>query len=396
MENTDRHHNASRAAGFLAAAVLCILSLSGPARGEEGVTPGEILLGQSCALSGPAKNLGIEMRAGLAAAFSEINAAGGIHGRKIRLISLDDGYEPQEAIRNTRRLIEKERVFLLIGEVGTPTSKAVLPLVEERKIPFFGPFTGAELLRNPFRKWVINLRAGYYQEMERLAAYLVDDEGMTEIACLYQNDSYGLAGLEGIKRALEKRGLRLVGMGDYERNTAAVKSALLKISRADPQAVVMVGAYEPCAAFIKLAKGFGMTGTRYCNISFVGTRSLVEALGDAGQGCIISQVVPFPFDETLPLVRAYKEAMRVHQPGARLGFVSLEGYMVGKLFGMALAAVEGEVTREAFIETLESRGTIDLGGVSLVFGSDDHQGSDRVYLTVIRNGAIEPLEEESP
>ncbi len=368
------------------AALLC-----GTASAEDGITAGEILLGQSCALTGPAEALGKGMQAGLQAYFSKANAAGGINGRKIRLVSKDDGYEPDRAIKNTRELIENDKVFLLIGEVGTPTSKAVVPIAEETKIPFFGPFTGAEFLRNPFKHYVINVRGSYYQEMEKLAQYLVDDKGLKKIACFYQNDGYGQAGLSGITIALEKRSIKLAATGTYERNTLAVKSGLLQIRKAQPDAVVMVGAYKPCAEFIKLAKKLGMKETVYCNISFVGTEALRKDLGDAGEGCIISQVVSFPWDMSLPLVKEFAAAMKEHQPDTRAGFVSLEGYMVGKLFCMAAKEVKGELTREAFIQAVDEKKTFDLGGVVLEFGPSDHQGMDQVFLTVIQDGEIKPL-----
>jgi branched-chain amino acid transport system substrate-binding protein len=358
---------------------------------EDGVTPEEILLGQSCALTGPAGDLGTKMRTGLEAYFSKVNESGGVNGRKIRLISKDDGYEPDMAIKTTRELIEKDKVFLLIGEVGTPTSKAVVPIAEEAKVPFFGPFTGAEFLRNPFKKYVINVRGSYYQEMERLAQYLVDEKGLKKIACFYQNDSYGQAGLSGIEIALEKRGLKLVATGTYERNTVAIKGGLLDIRKASPDAVVMVGAYQPCAEFIKLAKKVGMTDVVYCNISFVGTGSLKKELGEAGEGCIISQVVSFPHDESILLVAEYNDAMKKYQPATAPGFVSLEGYMVGKLFCMAAKDVKGDLTRESLISAIENTGVFDLGGVVLKFGPNDHQGMDEVFLTIIKGGDIKPL-----
>jgi len=358
---------------------------------EDGVTEKEILLGQSCALDGPARALGQGMRTGLQAYFLKQNDAGGVKGRTIRLISKDDGYEPAKAINTTRELIEKDKVFLLIGEVGTPTSKAVVPIAEQAQVPFFGPFTGAEFLRDPFNKYVVNVRGSYYQEMEALASYLVDRKKLTKIACFYQNDSYGGAGLSGIQLALKKRSMELVATSNYERNTTAVKSGLLKIRRANPEAVVMVGAYEPCAEFIKLAKKAGLKDTTFCNISFVGTKALLEELGDAGDGCIISQVVNFPWDTTNPLVQEYTAAMRKYQPNVDAGFVSLEGYMVGKLFCEVVEAVQGELTRENFLAAVGKTGTFDLGGTKLTFGPNDHQGMDEVFLTVVVAGKIKPL-----
>ena len=348
---------------------------------QEEKTP--ILLGQSCALTGPSKNLGLELRAGLLAAFSKVNDEGGVDGRDILLISRDDGYEPDRAVRNTKAFIQDEAIFMLIGEVGTPTSNAVLPLIEEHKIPFFAPFTGAEVLRQPFRKHVINVRASYYQEMERLAAYLIDKKKIRKIACFYQDDSYGLDGLKGIELALARRGLSLVAKGSYERNTVAVLRGLTDVLQADPEAVVLAGTYSACAEFIKLSKARTSKKLLFCNISFVGTESLKNALGRYGSDVIVSQVVPYPQDTELPLIHEYTDAMGKYQHDAPISFTSLEGYMAGKLFAQIVAKVPGELTREKFIATMEQVGTFDLGGVTLQFGPMDHQGMDAVYLTEI-------------
>lgn len=342
-----------------------------------------IVLGQSCALSGPTRNHGLEMRAGLLAAFAYINERGGVKGRDIHLISLDDGYEPDKAVRNTFRLITEDEVFLLIGEVGTPTSKAVIPIVEEYRIPFFAPFTGAELLRKPFRRYIINVRASYYQEMETLAAYLVDHHRLQRIACFYQNDSYGLTGLDGIELALARRNMQLVSKGSYERNTLAVMGGIRDIYQADPQAVVMVGAYPACAEFIKLSKIKLKKDLPFCNISFVGTESLEKALGAYGQNVIVSQVVPHPLNNDIALIREYRESMMIYQHDAPISFISLEGYIAGKLFAQIATAVPGELTREKFITTMQEVGSFDIGGIVLQFGPDDHQGMDSVFLTTI-------------
>ena len=185
--------------------------------------------------------------------------------------------------------------------------------------------------------------------------------------------------------------MELAATGNYERNTVAVKGALLQIRKAEPDAVVMVGAYKPCAEFIKLAKKVGMKETIFCNISFVGTESLRKELGPDGEGCIVSQVVPLPWSESIPLVAEYRAAMKKHQPDAGLGFTSLEGYMAGKLFCMTMNKLEGEPTREAFIEALEKAGPFDLGGETLKFSSNAHQGMDEVFLTVIKDGTVGAL-----
>lgn len=342
-----------------------------------------IVVGQSSALSGPAENLGLEMRAGLVAAFSLFNDSDGVSGREIILLSLDDGYEPDKAVKNTTSLIYDHQVFALIGAVGTPTSKAVAPIVSENKVPFFAPFTGAEFLRNPFNRYVINVRASYFQEMEKLASYLVEEKKIKKIACFYQNDSYGFSGLRGIEIALEKRGMTLVSKGSYERNTVAVRGAMRDIYEAQPEAVVLVGAYGACSEFIKLSKVKIGENLVFCNISFVGTESLRKSLGGYGKGVIVSQVVPYPGDSDISLIEEYQQAMTKYQHDAPISFTSLEGFIAGKLFCMIASSVEGELTREKFITTMEQVGTFDLGGLVLHFGPQDHQGLDNIYLTQI-------------
>ena len=362
----------------------CFLTLAiSPVRGQAEMDSRVLLLGQSAALSGPAQNLGLEMRAGLLAAFSQINDEGGINGREIKLISLDDGYEPDEAVRNTREFISDDQVFALIGAVGTPTSMAVVPIINQARIPFFGPFTGAEFLRTPFQRYVINVRASYFQEMEKLASFLVDQKRVNRIACFYQNDSYGFAGLEGIEQALARRGMSLVSKGSYERNTVAVMGAMRDIYNAEPEAVVLVGAYSACAEFIKLSKNKISKPVTFCNISFVGTESLREALGGYGQDVIVSQVVPLPHLSDIALISEYHTAMAKYQHDAAISFTSLEGFIVGTLFAEIARKVEGELTREKFIETMEEVGRFDLDGLILKFGPNDHQGLDTIYLTKI-------------
>ena len=377
------HRVQDRLRRFLLYLLCCGYMFCMPAAGGAVEPGGRILLGQSTALSGPAKNLGLELRAGYLAAFSRINDQGGIGGREIRLLTRDDGYEPDRAIKNTNELIEDDQVFMLVGEVGTPTAEAVVPIVEKRRIPFFAPFTGAEFLRSPSRKYVINVRASYFQEMERLAAYLVDERKLKRIACFYQNDSYGFSGLEGIKKALARRGMMLVSQGSYERNTVAVMGGIRDIFQEDPEAVILVGAYAACAEFIKLSKTKYGNGIIYCNISFVGTESLRAALGAYGENVIVSQVVPDPRDRSIPLIDEYIESMQKYQHDAPISFVTLEGYIGGRLFAEIALQVEGELTRENFIRTMRKIGRFDLGGIVLEFGAEDHQGLDSVYLTTI-------------
>ena len=377
------------------AAMLACLTVDTVAA-EPGVTKDRILFGQSTALGGPASALGQGMQAGILAAFEEANRAGGVAGRKLELKSYDDGYEPDRAIDNTRKLIKTDQVFALIGEVGTPTSKAAQPIATEAKVPFIGPFTGAGFLRDASHGNIVNYRATYGQETEAWIKHLTEDLGHKRIAILYQDDSFGRVGLAGVQKAMEERGMSLVAEGTYKRNTTAVKSAVLKIRKAKPDSVVMVGAYKPIAAFVKLAKKTGVDAT-FVNISFVGSKALAKELGKDGAGVVITQVVPFPWDRSIPAVAQYQEALRAVDADAEPGFVSLEGYLVGRLTIMALEKMGGSFSREGFMKTVAGLGRFSLGGVELAFGPNDNQGSDEVFLTVIQSdGSFRAVDRLSP
>lgn len=361
-----------------------------PALAEDGVGKDKILFGQVAALDGPAKALGQGMREGILAAFEEANRAGGVSGRKLELKSVDDGYEPEKTIEATKTIINEDKVFALVGPVGTPTSKAGQPIATEAKVPFIGPFTGAEFLRNPYNRYVVNIRSSYFQETEAWIEHLTKDIGITKIAILYQDDAFGLAGLDGVKKAMAKRNMSLVAEGTFKRNTTAVKSALLDIMKGQPQAVVTVGPYKPIAEFIKLARQVKMDAV-FVAISFVGSDSLAEELGNQGAGVIVSQVVPFPGDKTLPVIVAYQAAIAAVNSKSKPGFVSLEGYLVGRLVVEALKRIPGEPTREALLDAI-AKAPFDLGGMKLSFGPEKNQGSDQVYFTILQsNGSFKPV-----
>lgn len=376
--------------------IIFILDLTAFARAESGIYEDKIVFGQSAAFKGPAAALGLGMRQGILAAFEEANAEGGVNGRKLELVSYNDGYEPDKAIDNTKKLLQEDNVFALIGEVGTPTSKAAQPIASDAGVPFIGPFTGAEFLRNPYKRTVINIRASYFQETEAMVKHLVKDLNVSRIAILYQDDSYGRAGLSGVKRALDRRNMELVAEGTYKRNTTAVKRAVLAIRKGKPEAVIMIGAYKPCAEFIKLARKIGVEA-KFLNVSFVGSKALAKELGDAGQGVIVTQVVPFPEDESVPLVARYEEALMAVNPDAEVGFVSLEGYTVGRLAIRVLGELGATVTREGFLDKIAEVRSFDLDGVTLTYGADDNQGMDQVFLTVIQSDgrfkAVDRLEQ---
>lgn len=360
------------------------------ARAEQGVTDSTVTFAQVAALDGPAAALGLGMKAGIEAAFAEANAAGGVHGREVRLEAFDDGYEPDRSAAQLRAIIDGDAHLGIIGPVGTPTSSATQPVATAAGLPYIGPFTGAGFLRDASHGNIFNVRATYAAETEAWIAHLVDGLGLTEIAILYQDDGFGRVGLDGVTAALERRGMSLIAQGTYTRNTVAVKSALLELRKAAPEAVVMVGAYKPVAEFISLSRKLKFDPV-FVNISFVGSDALASELGAAGEGVIISQVVPFPWDDSLPLVARYQQALAT-QSDAAPGFVTLEGYMVGRLALAALEAAGRDLDRAGYLSALNGLRDVDLGGVSLVFGPGDNQGMDDVFLTrITADGSFEPL-----
>ena len=352
-----------------------------------GVFDDRVVFGQSAAFSGPAQELGINMRLGIEAAFEEANRQGGVHGRLLELTSRDDAYEPEAAIVNTQALIDDDQVFALIGAVGTPTSRSATPIAAEANIPYVAPFTGAGFLRDDSWDNIVNLRASYAQETEEMVERLTTDAGITRIAVMFQDDSFGRAGYNGALAALDRRGMAPVAIGVYPRNTTAVKSALLDLRLGEPEAVILVGAYQPIAALITWARHIDFNPI-FMTVSFVGSNALAAELGAEGEGVYVTQVVPFPHDDSIPVVASYTAALAAFDPDAVPGFVSLEGYLAGRLAIAGLEACGAALTRDCFLENLLGVGLLDIDGFTLDFGEEarrevDNQGSDAVFLTAI-------------
>jgi len=381
-----------RLQGLAMAMTLVASGFVAPAVAETpGVTADKIVFGQVAAFLGPAEALGNNMKVGIDAAFEEANAAGGVHGRQLSVIRYNDSYEPDKSVAATEKAIQEDKVFALIGPVGTPTTLKTQPIATAAGVPFIGPFTGAGFLRKPENSNVINIRATYDQETEAWVDYLTTEKNAERIAILYQDDGFGRVGLAGVRKAMDKRGMSPVAEATYARNTKEVKPALLAIRAAEPDAVVMVGAYGPIAEFIKLARQVKMDPT-FMTISFVGSEALAKELGPQGQGVIISQVVPFPSDSSIQLVADYQKALAAIAPDAAPGFGSLEGYMVGRVTVAALQAAGPDLTRDAFLGAVYDTGTFDLGGAVLTYGPGDNQGMETVHLTEIQaNGSFRAI-----
>ena len=359
---------------------------------RNGVSDDAILFGQSAAFSGPASELGLGMRAGILAAFEEINAQGGVHGRRLELAYRDDAYEPEAAIENTTTLIDEERVFALVGAVGTPTSRSAVPVAQDRGTPYVAPFTGAEFLRSPDYQHILNVRASYYQETAEMVQRLMADLGITRIAVMYQDDSFGRAGYQGVRIALEKEGMEPVAIGIYPRNTKAIKTALLDLQQGEPDAVIMIGAYEPVAHLISWARHTNFN-PEFMTVSFVGSNALARELGEYGEGVYVTQVVPFPWDDSLPIVADYHNALQSFAPDEEPGFVSLEGYIAGRFVIEVVDRCGRDIDRECFLQNLRNGDIFNLGDFELEFGPDDSQGSNQVFLTVIgADGSYQPID----
>ncbi|MBZ4023882.1 ABC transporter substrate-binding protein [Rhodobacter sp. TJ_12] len=371
-------------AAILAVFALCAGPMGAQAQSQppQGISAQAVHFAQVAALEGPASALGTGMNLGLRAAFEEANRAGGVAGRMIRLDAFDDGYEPAKSVEQTRAVIAGDAHIAFIGPVGTPTSAATQPLATQEGWPFLGAVTGAGFLRDPGLRNVLNLRATYDAETEKWIELLVDARGHRKIGILYQDDGFGRVGLKGVEAALERRGMAPVARGAYTRNTLAVKTALLDIRRAGAEAVVMVGAYKPVAEFIRVARQIDYNPD-FATISFVGTDALVGELGPDGAGVVISQVVPFPADPSVPVVARYTEALKAVDAAAEPGFLSLEGYIVGRLALAGLQAAGKNLTRESYLAALQGLGDVDIDGLVLHYGPGDNQGLDEVFLTEI-------------
>ncbi len=381
---------------FCIGVMLCGLPL--PAFAENGVTQNEIVIGMSTVLVGPALFLGTSFRLGAMTYLNSVNEGGGIYGRKIRLIVYDDGYEPGKAVVNANKLIKEDKVFCLLGNVGTPTTVAIKPILESERVPLFAPFTGAESIRNPVSRYLFHYRASYNQELEAFIKGVVDTLQLRRIAVFYQDDAYGKAVLSAAKLALQQRGMAPAAEGTYIRNVLDVSRALNDIMAAKPDAVVMAGTYSACAKFIinwkqrSILRRSADPDPVFMNVSFVGPDKLQELLGKYSEKSVVTQVVP-PFSgagSDLPAVNEYLTLLKNYFPSEKPSFVGMEGFLATKVFVEVLRRTGKDLNRERFIQTAEGIQGLDIqAGNSISFSPTNHQGSQVVYPTVIRNGQFQ-------
>lgn len=391
---------------FAAWAVLCFVLLGCETEvkktGQHAMVPGvsstEITIGSSLALEGHASYLGTQTLRGALSYLRNVNALGGVHGRLITLQAINDGYDPTRCLANTHQLISSGNVFSLFGFVGTPTTVRVLPLIEDAQIPLIGAFTGANALRVPFNPYVFNIRASYYQETKAAVDLLVSRMKYKRIAVFYQYDAYGFDGLMGTELALREVGLAPVARGSYVRGGVDIDEALQRIVGAQPDAVVLVGTYEPCAEFIKKADALGLDAA-FFNLSFVGAEELARRLPDDIKGeVLVSQVVPPPsapqVRELMGIADDYVRHLKEFYPDDVPNAVGLEGYLNARVLVEGLRRAGRNLTRESFMNALESMDEFPLGGyASVAFTPKDHQGLDMVYYTVLDNGEFKLIDD---
>jgi ABC-type branched-subunit amino acid transport system substrate-binding protein len=387
---------------FAAASPVAPVSGGSTARG---VTDQEIRFGMAAPFSGPAKELGRQMKLGIDAAFNRINDAGGVEGRLLKLVTADDGYEPTRTTDAMKQLYEKDQVFGIIGNVGTPTAMVAVPYALDRKLLFFGAFTGAGILRHdPPDRYVFNYRASYAEETDAVVRYLVKLRRIPirQIAVFAQQDTYGDAGFAGVSKAVRALGANdgAIVRLNYKRNTVDVDDAVNQLKSQKPpiKAVVMVATYRAAAKFIERTHDL-IPGMIYTNVSFVGSTALADELMLLGpryaSGVIVTQVVPAVSGYS-SIVLEYKNALAKYFPGEAPDYVSLEGYVAANVLIRGLQRAGPQLDTEKLIDVLENTRNFDLGlGANLGFGRAEHQASHKIWGTALDdNGKYQPIELE--
>lgn len=369
-----------RHARSLGLVFLAALALSNAAHAETGVTADEILLGQSTALSGPLAELGSDATTAARAYFEHVNQQGGVHGRKIKLITLDDAYNTEKGIANAKQLIEKEGVFALFNLFGTPANAALLSEIARHRIPSIAPFTGADVTRKPFNRYVFNVRAGYADETENIIEHL-RVRGIDRVAVAYQNNAFGKDGLASVEQALERRKLKVHAAATVETDTSDAARAAAALAASKPQAVVMITAGKASVEFIKAYNRIS-PGMQFFTLSVMGTQASVAALGKEGIGVVVAQVAPFPFSATSGVVQEYQKIMK--KMGVKgWSFTSIEGFLNAKVMVEGLKRTGRELTRERLVAAMESMNRLDFDGYMVDYGKNNRGGSRYVELTVI-------------
>ncbi len=341
----------------------------------------EIIFGSSLSIQGTNKQLGNEVVEGINTYFKYINDNNGIKNKSIKFIYYDDKYEPQNTLVNTKKLIKNKNLFGLLGYIGTPTVKKILPIIGD--IPFIAPYTGASFLRTTTKTNIINLRSSYKEEIESIVNYLYDSKHIRRFAIFYQNDDYGIDNYNAIVEALNKKNLKLTGEGTYKRNTLSIKHALLEIKKTNPQAIILAGAYKPSAIFIKHVRENFTNNVIFVPISFVNANALIKELDYKGINIIFSQTVPSYTNKNLLIAQEYLELLQKYYPNSKPSFASFEGFISAKIVVRALRNIKGDITQDKFLNNLKNFRDLDLDGITINY--KNNQLLNQVYLLYFKN-----------
>jgi branched-chain amino acid transport system substrate-binding protein len=353
-------------------------------------TGGAIKIGMVNDQSGPNKGAGKSMRVGVDAYFKAVNEKGGVNGKKIELVTADDKYVPDNTVDALLKLIEQQKIFAVVGTIGTSNGVSIMPVVKEYKLPFVAPRSGASNFRTPVTREIFNIRASHQEEVDKVVDLLVKEGGAKRFALFYQNDTFGMDIMTCTENALKRHGLSLVAKGSFERGTQAVTSALATIMEGKPDAIILGSIYGPGAEFAKAARKEGLK-SYLATGSFAGGSNLVKAAGPAAEGILMTQVVPHLDDLSLPLTKECKEAIDKNAEDVGFNAVTMEGCMTAKSMVLALQSAGNPPTQEGFIKAYESMKDVDMGGIKLSFTADNHQGQSNVFLEVVKDGKLVPL-----
>lgn len=364
--------------GARAAALLLLVALEAAA--EPGVTANRIVIGQSAGFTGSVAGTVKELTAGAKAYFDQVNARGGVHGRRIVLESMDDGFDPKKTPEVVRTLIEEKKVFALFLSRGTPTNEAAYPVLEKYRVPLVGPSTGAMSMYDPPRRYLFPVRASYHSETFKIVAQLAN-MGIDRIAIVYTDDSFGKDGLTGVQQAMKERALVPVAMASHPRGTTQVEQAVATIAKADPQAVIMTVLADAGVAFVKQMKKAGKSPL-FLTLSNNSSNAFIKNLGEDGYGVAVSQVSPYPFAATEPLAKEFQDMIR-GKADVSPSYASMEGFIAAKVLVEGLRRAGPNPTREKLVSALESMRRYDLGGVDVSYGPQDRSGTSYIDITII-------------
>ena len=370
---------------FIAAAALAagVFAAAG-ALAQQGVGAGSITVGQSAPLTGANAELGNDIRNGALAYFAKVNAAGGVHGRKIELVTLDDANQVPRADANTKKLVEETGVFALFGYASATLSRPALPTVQKHGVPFLGPFTGADPMR-VFNKYVYNMRGSYAEELEKIVDHF-ESLGVKRFSIVYYDDVIGRENFTAVDRALKKRSLKVVSIASFkDRAKPDIETGVKEVAKGAPDVVILTTLYKATADFVRAAKKAGLAAQMASN-SFPGASPLAKELGKDGAGVIVATVVPPPGKRSLPIVQEYQAAIEKQIGKKEYSFTSLESYIGAKVMVEALRRAGPKPTRENFMSALDGLKAYDTGGYVVGFSPTNHNGSSFVELTIIGQG----------